>query len=252
MARKRKKRTASEIGRSNVQTSKAHERRVAHLLADWSGEQFRRRRIEGRGRDTVGVDLTGDVIAVEKLARFNIEAKKEEGFSFNALLANITNNKFTGWWHQSTYDASIVSEVVGKEMLPMLFFKPHPNHDFVAIDVAALVFLKPKGNVLPADECAAKAAMIDSGKVRPHDAVRYRFKRPWFPHLLFDEYRYCGPIEDNVSHTKNKKNKKMVSLELPACYICRWRDFAERVDPTSFFHWDEPCVVGAPEDQSGR
>ena len=35
----------SRIGRSNVRRSKSHERRVAHLLTEWAGVDFRRRRV---------------------------------------------------------------------------------------------------------------------------------------------------------------------------------------------------------------
>ena len=61
----------SRIGRSNVKTAKVHERRVAHLLADWSGVPFRRRRVEGRGNAVRIVELVADVIACAGDFHFN-------------------------------------------------------------------------------------------------------------------------------------------------------------------------------------
>ena len=58
-------RTASQVGKSNVATAKCHERRVAKLLTEWSGREFRRRRVEGRESDTVLRDLTGDVVPAD-------------------------------------------------------------------------------------------------------------------------------------------------------------------------------------------
>jgi len=244
MAKKKKKRTASQVGKSNVSTSKAHERRVAKLFTEWSGSEFRRRRHEGRGVDTIVRDLTGDVIPVDRMPRFNIEAKKGAGFSFNAMLAEVATNKFTTWWHQSSYDAQLATEIHKVQVLPLVIFKPHPNHDFIAFDVAALKFLRPPGDVVPDTGCA------QAGTSDGTPASSYGFARPWFPCLLFDEYSRCGPITKNVSHTKNSTNKVMVPLELSNCYITRWRTFAEAVDPETFFHGDRVCVAADQRDQS--
>ncbi len=203
------KRTASEVGKSNVATSKSHERRVASLLSEWSGETFRRRRIEGRDDATVMLDMTGDVVCVTKQQRFNIEAKKGVGFSLNAMVSSVPTSLFSKWWHQSCYDATLMSKAFGKSMLPMLFFKPQPAFDWIAIAVSAFEFLKPKS---PTD------------------------RKIWFPHLLFDEYGHCGGITHNVSHTKNRKNFKPVTLELEPCVICAWNVFKDHVEPQSFFY----------------
>jgi len=204
-------RTASQIGKSNVSTAKCHERRVAKLLTDWSGRAFRRRRVEGRESDTVLRDLTGDVVPADanNKCRFNIEAKKGKGFSFNSILENFSTCKFTSWLHQTVYDADLSSKASGLLIQPLLFFKPHPNYDWVAFDINALNFLK----------FAATPAIA----ALP------------FPHLLFDHYRHCGSLTFNISHTKNKDNRVMVPLQLPACFICNWTDFAKNVIPDSFF-----------------
>jgi hypothetical protein len=205
-------RTASQVGKSNVATSKNHERRVAKLLSEWSGRDFRRRRVEGRESDTVLRDLTGDVVPADtnNRCRFNIEAKKGKGFSFNSILSGFTTCKFSEWYHQSSFDAALASRALKLEIHPMVFFKPHPNFDWVAFDVGALRFLRPK-------------------------ETYEEQTRLWFPHLLFDHYAYCGELTFNISHTKNKKNRVMVPLQLSSCFICTWNDFAANINPDSFF-----------------
>ena len=212
-----KKRTASQVGRSNVQTSKAHERRIANLLTKWSGAEFRRRRVEGRMADTIARDLTGDVIPVSQFCHFNIECKKGKNFSLDAMLSNIKGCQFSEWWHQSNYDAKLCSEQHGRLFMPLLFFKPIPAWDWVAIDTAAATVLRP----------------LD-GKTRGD--------RFWVPHFAYDSYDHCGEVTHNVSHTKKDKNKVMVPLKLRPCFICRWRDFAANVDPASFLVGDDKCA----------
>ncbi len=55
----------SKIGKSNVRRSKGHERQVAHYLTDWSGQEFRRRRVEGRDVTVIERESTADVIPVK-------------------------------------------------------------------------------------------------------------------------------------------------------------------------------------------
>lgn len=205
------KKTREEISRicsSSVKTSKSHERRIANLLTDWSGVPFRRRRIQGREGALRMAELAADVIPTAGDFNFSIECKKEKGFSLDGLMANPRNSLFTGWWHQATYDAMLVAQDLGRPVQPMLFFKPHPNHDWVAFPIGAE--LKPK----------------EGYGGRPDGAL-------WFPHARFDEFMFTGPIEDDVSHSG--KHPKMVSIYLPAVVMCRWRDFEAWVDPKSTF-----------------
>jgi hypothetical protein len=206
-------RTASQVGKSNVATAKCHERRVAKLLTEWSGREFRRRRVEGRESDTVLRDLTGDVVPADtkNRCRFNIEAKKGKGFSLTSILSGYSTCKFSEWLHQSTYDANLASKALGLDIKPMVFFKPNPNLDWVAFDWAAMEYLRFKDDIY-------------KGKASP-----------WFPHLFFDYYANCGPISFNISHTKNRKNRVIVPLQLAPCFICSWNDFAANVNPDSFF-----------------
>jgi hypothetical protein len=199
----------SKVGKSNVRTAKAHERRVAKLLKEWSGKEFRRRRVEGRGDDVKVVEGVADVIPVEGDILFAIEAKKGQGFSLDALMADPVKARFTDWWHQATYDAKIWSEKIGSDRYPMLFFKPDPQWDWVAIPQTVLRFLRAKG-----DNLKARLSL-------------------WFPHLAFNGYVGCGLITKNVS--RSKKNPVMVPLRLEDVFLCRWRDFASNVDPESIF-----------------
>lgn len=200
----------SKIGKSNVRKSKTHERRVAHLLTDWSGIEFRRRRVEGRDATVVERESTADVIPIKGTVHCSIEAKSGRNFSLDALLANCQTALFTTWWHQATYDCTILNEVFKREFYPMVFFKPHANFDWVAIDQKVFT-----NNILkPLDGHQSLGSI-------------------WFPSLAFNQYERVGPITMDVSHSK--KNKDMRALTLPSLYFCRWKDFATYVDPKSFF-----------------
>jgi len=78
----------SKIGKSNVRKGKTYERRVASLLGEFTGVQFRRRRVEGRDLSVVERESTADVIPVTGDIKFSIEAKSGKGFSFDAILGN--------------------------------------------------------------------------------------------------------------------------------------------------------------------
>ena len=203
----------SKIGKSNVRKSKVHERRIAHLLTDWTGVEFRRRRVEGRDSTVVERESTADVIPVKGEIHFSLEAKSGKGFSLDALMGSCETSLFTSWWHQTTYDSMILSDVFKRQYYPMLFFKPHANFDWVAI----------------AQDAFYKRLL------RPHPSLNISSigNSPWFPHIAFDNYNRIGEISLDVSHSK--KHKDIRALRLPAVYMCRWRDFSSNVDPTSFF-----------------
>jgi len=179
--------------------------------------------------DTIARDLTGDVIPIDRFCHFNIECKKGENFSLDAMLSNVKGCQFAKWYHQSSFDAKLCSEQHKLKFLPLLFFKPVPNWDWVAVDTAALEFLKPLG-----ERSIIAAATCPRGHL-------------WFPHFVYDQYDRCGEISHNVVHTRKAKNKIMVSLKLGPCFICRWRDFAANVDPESFLMGADKCVGDAEE-----
>lgn len=196
----------SRIGRSNVRSSKSHERRVARLLTDWSGAPFRRRRVEGTDDATRVLELVADVIPVYGDFHFSIECKKAKGFSFDAFLGSPKISLFTEWWFQACNDAALVSQTLGRKVYPMMFFKPHPNWDWVALSRHSLDFL-----------------VCHQGVGLP------------FPHLACHVYHFANPILGNISHSKNKKNAKMVERMLDDPIICRWNDFRDNVKPRSAF-----------------
>lgn len=206
-------RTASEVGRSNVNRSKAHERQVANCLAAWSGVIFRRRRAEGRGAAVVEVEGAADVIAVGSDFHFSVEAKCGKGFSLDAMMAHIDKALFTSWWHQATYDADIMTASRERRIFPMLFFRPFVNANWVAIPVSATPLLRPSSG----------------GAVSPL----------WFPHLVFGGYSGAGPIAGDVSHSP--KHKKIVEVQLDDVVMCRWADFAANVEPRSAFFTYSPA-----------
>jgi len=202
-------RDSSAIGRSNVRRSKAHERQVAKFLTDWSGVQFRRRRAEGRSDDVIEVEGAADVIPINSEFYFSVEAKCGAGFSLDAMFNNLSTTTFTSWWHQSTYDAKLLSESRRRKIYPMLFFRPFPNTNWVAFPVSATSILR----------------FIYQNNYLNQDIT--------FPHVRFIGYSLFDGIKGNVSHSP--KNKKIVEVELDDVIMCRWHDFAKNVNPCSAF-----------------
>lgn len=208
----------SKIGKSNVRRSKTHERRIAKLLTTYTNVEFRRRRVEGRDVTVVERESTADVIPVKGEIIFSIEAKCGECTSFDGLLKDPKINKFTKWWHQCVYDAMILTDVLKRQIYPLLFFKPAPSFDWIAID----------------------KRVIDNGIIRPSDLAIDDHRRAiergdkiWFNALQLDMYDRLGPIEHDVSHSK--RNAVLKAIELPSLYMIRWRDFELNVDPKSIF-----------------
>lgn len=202
----------SKTGRSNVNRAKSHERKVASLLTEWTGSEFRRRRVEGRDSTVIERESTADVISVKDEINFSIEAKCGAMPSFDALLANPNGTIFSEWWHQTCFDVSLLTKVFKRTFYPMMFFRPSLNANWIAISEYAFSrkVLKP---------------IKDIGDDRGI----------WFPHFSFDEYKHSGPVSYNVIRTKNKANYKFVPIELDPIIFCRWSDFAANVDPKSFF-----------------
>jgi len=214
----------SRVGKSNVRRSKSHERQIAHWLTDWSGREFRRRRVEGRDATVIERESTADVIPVKCDVHCSIEAKCGAVQTFAALMDNPKGTKLTEWWHQATYDCTLVSKVFRRPFYPMMFFRPYQNQNWVALDLA----LFSKSILRPAVSSPALHqwhSTIEAGGTN----------RAWFPHLLFDAYGRLGEISFNVVRTSNKANYRFVPLQLPAMVMCRWKDFAASVDPDSFF-----------------
>lgn len=192
----------SKIGKSNVRKGKTLERRVANLFTGYTGQEFRRRRVEGREASVVERESTADVIPVRGDILFSIEVKSGQFGTFDALLSNPANTMITKWWHQACYDAQLMTEIFKKDYFPFLFFKFNRNADWVAISHRALQFLRFTKSV---------------------------------PVFDFDYFTRCGPVTHNISHTDRKANEVQVSLELDGIRFMRWTDFTSAVDPKSIF-----------------
>jgi len=210
----------SKTGKSNVAKSKNHERRVAHMLQDWTGVEFRRRRVEGRESTVIERESTADVIPVKGSIIFSVEAKSGAGFSIDGILGNVPGNIFTVWWHQASYDASLLSKTFKTDFYPLMFFKPHPNWDWVA--VSQMPFRN--GIITPKPEAATA-----------YEKCKQFNKDIWFPHMSFDIYEWHGMISHNISRTKKKANYIYHNMHLDPLYLCRWKDFAANVLPESIF-----------------
>jgi|10_taG_2_1085330.scaffolds.fasta_scaffold00305_17 hypothetical protein len=208
----KRKETFSKTGKRNVATSKSHERRCKKLLTEWAGVEFRRRRVEGRGDDVSVVEGVADIIPVEGKILFAIESKKGEDFSLDGLFLNSHGARFTKWWHQVNYDAKLLTEKLGAKRWPLLFFKPHPNWDWVAVPI----------------KCFENEILVS--KNYPSD---FYGGKCWFQHISYDAYRWIGPVTHNIA--TSTKNKVMEALDLEPCIMCRWKDFATNVDPQSIF-----------------
>lgn len=200
----------SRVGKSNVRRGKTLERRVANLFSEWTGETFRRRRVEGRDSLTIERDSTADVISVSKESIFSIEVKNASGFSLEALLASPKTAKITTWWHQATYDASLMTKLLKKSIYPFLFFKPLPGYDWV---------------MFPTELIDNKIITPKNGS--PRNDI-------WFTAIRFDGYSLIGEVTHNVS--QSKKHPILMPLILPSAYICRWNDLKDNVDSGSIFY----------------
>lgn len=214
----------SRVGKSNVRRSKSHERTIAHWLTEWTGQEFRRRRVEGRDVTVIERESTADVIPVKGDVHCSIEAKCGEVQTFGALMDNPTGTKFTEWWHQACYDCTLVSKVFNRQFYPMMFFRPYTAQNWVAISAK----LFTKGILRPRESVPGRHHWL----VERENGGAHKI---WFPHFLFDAYERLGEISFNVVRTKKKANYKYVPLQLDGMVICRWKDFAANVDPQSFF-----------------
>lgn len=192
------KRTASQIGASNCRNGKSFERKIAKLLTDWSGTEFRRRLVESKDMSIVARCSTADVIPSYYNFRFSLEAKSGAGFSMNALLANPSKTLFTDWWGQCTHDANLLTEALQTAIYPMLFFRPQSGALWVAFDENALPQLQFKDG-------------FNS-----------------LPRLAYNGYNEVNPVECNVSFTKKKH---YIKINLPSVVFCRWEDFEQRIQP---------------------
>lgn len=189
-------RTRSQAAKYSVRKGKRLERRVVNELREWCGDHnFRRTPGSGgfnKSYDTkVGEkEFVSDVMADREI-RFAIEVKGEAGFSLDSLLSAKTCSscKFSRWWFQVVLDA----RRVGK--LPLLWFKPRPSWDWIALD--------KKG----------------------FDRLALEVNYALVPMRL--------PVTGEVYDSDN--NLVMQTVNLPDAMICRWKDIKEQCDGRLIF-----------------
>lgn len=189
-------------GSRNNTNSKVFERRVAELWTDWTGIDFRRRKIEGHDRKTVVNDGTADVICVDqsKICRFVIECKKRKDFSFTATPFQDTA-KFWDWFSQVACDAILRShhDSESKLYIPIVHFKPTPNHDFVGYYGSSINNMKIVDNI-------------------PGYQIITGFDKNITRRLVIDG------------------EEKIFEVNPNDVYLSTWKDFTRCVDPTSVFY----------------
>lgn len=123
----------SAQGRRSKRRGNTYERRCAKLLTEFTGVGFRRVPASGAFNKQSSVLIReelfyGDCICDRQDFLFCIEAKNQKAFNFQAILKNPNTADFTAWWYQCIMDAKIAKK------LPMLFFKPDNQADFIAVD----------------------------------------------------------------------------------------------------------------------
>jgi hypothetical protein len=202
------------------------ERRCASLLAEFTGEPFRRIPSSGAFNKFGGVKVaeyvfSGDTICDRAGLQFSIEAKNQKVFSFIALLKDPNKAAFSQWWRQCVEDA------VSVKRLPMLMFKPDTQEDFVGITEEGRVLLEiPK----------------------------------YVPHFNLDVYgcrndcRYCAT--DSIDTCKWHASP-LHGVQLPPPKIFRWKTFVSVANPEKMFGGDDgvlreiKCEENPTDSESG-
>lgn len=131
----------SSIGKSSKRKGNTYERRIADLLTESTGVNFRRVPASGGwnkfSTKHVRTDIfTGDLVCDRSDFLCSIEVKNRVKFSFESILSSPEKAPFTEWWFQCINDANSV------KLHPLLFFKPDRAKDFLAIDESTVKLLK--------------------------------------------------------------------------------------------------------------
>ena len=194
---------ASTIGRRSKNKGKAYERRIAALLSEFTGKNFRKVPSSGGfnkfgGAVVAEYIFTGDVICDDPNFSFSVEGKnRPNDFSFAQLATVPESAPFTEWWHQTIEDASSVG------LLPLLFFK------------AASSSTKTVGSdfIATTKEGLDKLGYPKLG-----------------PIIVFDIYN-----RDLVFSIRDRKETKIITKFLPNAFIISWRLLVKNIDPLRFF-----------------
>jgi hypothetical protein len=188
----------SAIGRKSKRKGKTYERRCAKLLTEFTGFGFRSVPSSGGFNKFGGVKIReelfcGDLICDSPDFKFCVEAKNREEFSFTTILKNAQTAAFTKWWYQCLEDAKTV------KLLPILFFKPDYQADFIALDADGFV------------QCGLPKSI---------------------PTIVLKVYD-----EDITFKTKDRKTKTNIEVttRLPNPIIINWKDFVKHSKPSNLF-----------------
>lgn len=186
----------SAVGRKSKRKGKTYERRAAKLLTEYTGVNFRKTPSSGGFNKFGGVAIReelfcGDVISDSKDFKYCIEAKNREEFTFESILKNPSTAPFTIWWYQCCDDAKRVS------MLPMMFFKPDSQADFIV--------------------------------VRPSDFPDNLQKVPHFKLSVYDNNPLSIKIRDG-------KQAIVIDVELEDPCIINWKDFVKTYPAEEMFN----------------
>ena len=199
----------SAVGRRSKAKGKAGERKIAQMLTEFTGRNFRK--VPGSGgwnkQGSVVADyiFTGDVICDDKTFAFSVESKNQPGaFSFPQLATVPEKSAFASWWHQTCADAKSV------EKLPILFFKAAQTSTqtvgsiFVALNHDGLIKLDYPGTA---------------------------------PRVILDVFH--GPIDMKLEERDPITKKKVevvrpVTLENPV-YIISWNNIVKYVNKDNLF-----------------
>ena len=203
----------SAVGRRSKRKGKTYERRTAKLLSEATGVGFRKTPGSGGFNKQGGVQIRdemfcGDVICDQPDFAFCVESKNRKTFSFTGILKNPDTAAFTSWWYQCCQDAGEVG------LLPILFFKPDNQADFIAVD---------------------KRGMDQLG-------------------LWMDDHFTLSLYEDKLLTFKVKdrwsKKTEEIECELPVPYILNWKVVKESVEQDCWFRSNEDGMLRQKQSKS--
>lgn len=121
----------SKIGKRSRRKGGDYERKICHILTDYTGVKFRRAPRSGallREGKINGSFVSGDLIC-DKDFQFSIECKNRKNINIESVLKSPQTSELLEAWFQCVYDANIASKN------PLLFFyMSSVRKDYVATD----------------------------------------------------------------------------------------------------------------------
>jgi len=119
----------------SVRKGKRYERRVVQLLREFTGKNFRRTPGSGgfnkrHGQVVAKGTFAGDVVYEDPESHkflYVIDAKNRKDISLSAMLTSPLTSKLIKYW------ATCCDDAKDNNKLPMVFFKPNTNDDWVIV-----------------------------------------------------------------------------------------------------------------------